>query len=208
MAAESSRQEIAALYVRYGPIVSRRCRFLLRDAEAAEDAMQEVFVKVMRAIEQFRGEASPLGWILKIATNHCLNVIAARDAAWRERYAAAHRVERAGTERFPSNNGQKLYGELVMEVWVNRQGRIVDAIVTRSSGNKLLDKRARGIVMAMGQFDPVPPEVSAGHDLLLISSRFRFTRDAGLEATTVQSTTSATSATPNAPPMSPTPPAP
>ena len=118
------------------------------------------------------------------------------------------RVERAGTERFPSHNGQKLYGELVMEVWVNRQGRIVDAIVTRSSGNKLLDKRARGIVMAMGQFDPVPPEVSAGHDLLLISSRFRFTRDAGLEATTVQSTTSATSATPKAPPMSPTPPAP
>ena len=98
MAAESRRQEIAALYVRYGPIVSRRCRFLLRDVEAAEDATQEVFVKVMRAIEQFRGEATPLGWILKIATNHCLNVIAARDAAWRERYAAAHRVERAGTE--------------------------------------------------------------------------------------------------------------
>jgi protein TonB len=97
------------------------------------------------------------------------------------------RVERAGTEHFPSQNGQKLYGELVMEVWVNRQGRIIDAIVTRSSGNKLLDKRARGIVMAMAQFDPVPPDVSAGHDLLLISSRFRFTRDAGMEATTVRS---------------------
>lgn len=108
------------------------------------------------------------------------------------------RVERAGTEHFPSANGQKLYGELVMEVWVNRQGRIVEAIVTRSSGNKALDKRARGIVMAMDHFDPVPPEVSAGHDLLLISSRFRFTRDAGLEATTVQST--AAPPTPNAPP--------
>lgn len=108
------------------------------------------------------------------------------------------RVERAGTEHFPSANGQKLYGELVMEVWVNRQGKIVEAIVTRSSGNKALDKRARGIVMAMDHFDPVPPEVSAGHDLLLISSRFRFTRDAGLEATTVQST--AAPPTPNAPP--------
>lgn len=113
------------------------------------------------------------------------------------------RVERAGTERFPSHNGQKLYGELVMEVWVNRQGRIIDAIVTRGSGNKLLDKRARGIVMAMGQFDPVPPEVSAGHDLLLISSRFRFTRDAGMEATTVQSNAAAPGAEPSPAPTSP-----
>lgn len=96
------------------------------------------------------------------------------------------RVERAGTEHFPSHNGQKLYGELVMEVWVNRQGKVIDAIVTRGSGNKILDKRARSLVMAMGSFDPVPAEVSAGHDLLLISSRFRFTRDAGLETSTTQ----------------------
>lgn len=102
------------------------------------------------------------------------------------------RVERAGTEHFPSANGRKLYGELVMEVWVNRQGKIVDAIVTRSSGNKVLDKRAQAIVKGMDHFDPVPPEVSAGHDLLLISSRFRFTRDAGLEATTMAPTTSPT----------------
>lgn len=109
------------------------------------------------------------------------------------------RVERAGTEHFPSANGQKLYGELVMEVWVNRQGKIVDAIVTRSSGNKVLDRRAQAIVKGMDHFDPVPPEVSAGHDLLLISSRFRFTRDAGLEATTVQSSPSASPNTPPAP---------
>ncbi len=96
------------------------------------------------------------------------------------------RVERAGTERFPTQSGQKLYGELVMEVWLNRQGKVVDAIITRSSGSKALDKRARSLVMAMANFDPVPPEVSAGHDLLLISSRFRFTRDAGLETSTMQ----------------------
>jgi protein TonB len=33
----------------------------------------------------------------------------------------------------------------------------------------------------------VPPDVSAGRDLLVISSRFRFTRDAGMEATTTGS---------------------
>lgn len=82
----SPRSEIAELYTRYGATVLSRCRFLLRDEEAARDAMQEVFVKVMRAIESFRSESSPLTWIQRIATNHCLNVIAADRAKWRERF--------------------------------------------------------------------------------------------------------------------------
>ena len=101
-------------------------------------------------------------------------------------------MERAGTTYFPTDKGQKLYGELLMEVWLNRQGKVVDTIVLHSSGNALLDKRARAIVMQAGPFGMVPPEVSAGNDLLLISSRFRFTRDAGMEATTTQSRPSPT----------------
>src|SRR5687768_3976817 len=80
------RSEIAELYTRYGATVKARCRYLLRDDEAARDATQEVFVKVMRAIETFRSEASPLTWILRITTNHCLNVIAADRARWHERF--------------------------------------------------------------------------------------------------------------------------
>jgi RNA polymerase sigma-70 factor, ECF subfamily len=82
----SPRSEIAELYTRYGATVLSRCRYLLRDEEAARDAMQEVFVKVMRAIDTFRSESSPLTWILRITTNHCLNVIAADRAKWRERF--------------------------------------------------------------------------------------------------------------------------
>lgn len=93
-------------------------------------------------------------------------------------------VERSGTQNFPTAQGRKLYGDLVMEVWLNRQGEVVDTIVTRSSGNKQLDKRAAHIVRKAGPFGVVPDEVRAGHDLLLISSRFKFTRDAGMEAST------------------------
>jgi RNA polymerase sigma-70 factor (ECF subfamily) len=82
----SRREEIAELYTRYGAQVSRRCAYLLRDPEAAKDATQEVFVKVMRSIETFRAESSPLTWILTITTNHCLNQIAAQKAPWHERY--------------------------------------------------------------------------------------------------------------------------
>ncbi len=71
-----------------------------------------------------------------------------------------------------------------MEVWIARNGSINNAIVVQSSGKPLLDRRAEAIVRRIGRFDPVPPEVSAGHDLILITSRFRFTREAGFEATT------------------------
>jgi protein TonB len=94
-------------------------------------------------------------------------------------------IERAGTEHFPiDGKGNKLYGELVMEVWLDRNGRVIDAIVTKHSKNKALDKRAQAIVKAAGPFGAVPPDVIAGKDLLLISSRFKFTRDMGLQATT------------------------
>lgn len=101
-------------------------------------------------------------------------------------------VERSGTEHFPTASGHKLYGDLVMEVWLNRNGEVVETIVTRSSGSPMLDKRAAGIVRKAGPFGVVPEEVRTGHDLLLISSRFRFTREAGMEASTQAPATGAT----------------
>ncbi|AWI54641.1 energy transducer TonB [Aquabacterium olei] len=105
-------------------------------------------------------------------------------------YAAFRtRVERAGTDHFPTGrNGEKLYGELVMFISLDRQGRVIDTEVRTPSGNRLLDKRAAAIVRQAGPFGAVPPEVSTGHDLLVISSRFRFTRDAGMQATTMAPT--------------------
>ncbi len=77
---------VRELYERYGHHVYGRCVYLLRDADEARDAMQEVFVKVLGAIDEFRKEASPATWIIRIATNHCLNLNRSRKAAWRERF--------------------------------------------------------------------------------------------------------------------------
>lgn len=85
-APSSERAQVADLYRRYGHLVRSRCQYLLRDHEKAQDATQEVFVRVMRSIGSFRNEAKPSTWILKIATNHCLNVIASERAKWRERF--------------------------------------------------------------------------------------------------------------------------
>ncbi len=66
--------EVERLYREYGPVVYRRCLRLLRDREAARDATQEVFVKLLRDISKLAGRETALPWIYRVATNHCLNV--------------------------------------------------------------------------------------------------------------------------------------
>jgi RNA polymerase sigma-70 factor (ECF subfamily) len=66
--------EVAALYQKYGPAVYRRCVTLLRDREAARDATQEVFGKLLRDREQLEGRDDVLPWIWRVTTNHCLNM--------------------------------------------------------------------------------------------------------------------------------------
>jgi RNA polymerase sigma-70 factor (ECF subfamily) len=71
------RERAAELYRQYGPAVYRRCLKLLRDREAAKDATQEVFVKLVRDIGKFEDAATALPWMYRVATNHCLNLLRA-----------------------------------------------------------------------------------------------------------------------------------
>jgi RNA polymerase sigma-70 factor, ECF subfamily len=61
-------------YRRYGPMVFRRCRNLLRDDDRARDAMHDVFVKVLRYRERLE-DSAPSRLLYRIATNVCLNLI-------------------------------------------------------------------------------------------------------------------------------------
>ena len=63
-----------------------RCQYLLRDGTKAEDAMQDVFAKAIGHWHEFRSEASPLTWLARIATHHCLNVLRAERAPWHQRF--------------------------------------------------------------------------------------------------------------------------
>jgi RNA polymerase sigma-70 factor (ECF subfamily) len=75
---------LAELYEKYAAAVYGRCRYLLRDDAEAKDALQDVFVKVLEALPQFREQASPSTWILRIATHHCLNLLRSGRAKWRD----------------------------------------------------------------------------------------------------------------------------
>jgi RNA polymerase sigma-70 factor (ECF subfamily) len=86
---ESRSSQVAGLYRKFGPVVYRRCLRLLRDRAAAQDATQEVFVKLLGHLEALQGRASVLPWIYRVATNHCLNVHRARTVRGEETGGAA-----------------------------------------------------------------------------------------------------------------------
>ncbi|MDQ3266546.1 MAG: sigma-70 family RNA polymerase sigma factor [Myxococcota bacterium] len=80
---EEERGRLRELYEKYGAHVYGRCAYLLKDKAKAEDAMQDVFAKVLTHHTGFRAEASPLTWLIKIATHHCLNQLRGERAGWR-----------------------------------------------------------------------------------------------------------------------------
>ena len=67
------------IYDRYsGRIYNFALRFL-KNAEAAEDATQEVFVKMMRHANQFQGDAKLSTWLFSITANWCRDYLRKAD---------------------------------------------------------------------------------------------------------------------------------
>jgi RNA polymerase sigma-70 factor (ECF subfamily) len=64
--------DVEEAYRQYGPMVLRRCRRLLRNDAQALDAMQDVFVEVLRRRETLDDRA-PSALFMRVATNVCLN---------------------------------------------------------------------------------------------------------------------------------------
>jgi len=93
------------------------------------------------------------------------------------------RIEERGTRDFPEANGRKLYGELTMNVTVDAGGHVVETEIVRRSKSRLLDRQAMAIVQAAAPFGPFSSAMRAQADQIVVTSRFRFTREDGLETT-------------------------
>jgi len=113
---------------------------------------------------------------------------ATREAEYAIYYdALRRRIEDRGTRDFPEQNGRKLYGELTMNITVDAEGRVVEADIVRPSTSRVLDRRALAIVRAASPFGRFSPEMRRQADQIVVTSRFRFTRDDGLETSLSQS---------------------
>ena len=109
---------------------------------------------------------------------------ATREETYAQYYdALRRRIEDRGTRDFPQQGGRKLYGELTMNVTVDASGRVVEAEIVKPSASRTLDLRAVAIVRAASPFGRFTSAMRAEADQIVVTSRFRFTREDGLEAT-------------------------
>ena len=72
-----TEREVGAAYECYGHLVLRRCRAILRDDDLAQDALQEVFVRLMRYGGKFKQADSPLRWLYRVSDRVCFDLIKA-----------------------------------------------------------------------------------------------------------------------------------
>ena len=61
------------LYERHGGALERHLQGMVRDAAAADDLLQEVFLRVWERAAQFSGSGTPRSWLYRIASNLALN---------------------------------------------------------------------------------------------------------------------------------------
>ena len=127
--------DVDILYRRYGPMVMRRCRQLLRDEDQALDATQDVFVRLLTRRDRLRDDA-PCSLLYRMATNLCLNRI--RDdrrrkttanstlleqiACWERHRGPDRGARRARQALWPAARVNAHDGRLVLRRWHDLRG--------------------------------------------------------------------------------------
>lgn len=75
LAREGDESAFAEIVRRYGPRVFRVAGRFFRRREQVEEAAQEVFLKAFTELGSFEGRGSLEGWLTRVATNTCLNLV-------------------------------------------------------------------------------------------------------------------------------------
>lgn len=63
------------LYQRYSGKIYAKCISLLKHEDLAEDAMQEIFMKILLNLSKFSGKSKVSTWIYSITYNFCIDMI-------------------------------------------------------------------------------------------------------------------------------------
>ncbi len=70
-----SRSAIDRLMEQYGSCLLRMSALYLKDADLAQDAVQETFIKAYRHLNDYRGDSSEKTWLTAICVNTCRDML-------------------------------------------------------------------------------------------------------------------------------------
>jgi len=151
-----------------------------QDDRTSTDEMAKLEAEIGRNLDHYA----------KRPKRYQLTATSAQEVDYAQYYDRLRRkIEARGTSDFPQRNGKPLYGQLILVINVNRQGKLgynrdgynVEAIdVVKSSGDPALDRQAVAIVRAAAPFGAFTSEMTARQDILEVISTFKFSRS-GLE---------------------------
>lgn len=63
------------LYNRYSKKIYGKCISLLKDEEAAQDAMQDIFMKILLNLSKFSEKSRFSTWVYSISYNYCIDLL-------------------------------------------------------------------------------------------------------------------------------------
>jgi RNA polymerase sigma-70 factor (ECF subfamily) len=74
MAEGLTNAEVTEIHRRYGYFLRRRCQVIMRDRALADDAMQEVLMKLLRHGVPFREAPHPMRWLHRVTDRACFDL--------------------------------------------------------------------------------------------------------------------------------------
>jgi periplasmic protein TonB len=87
------------------------------------------------------------------------------------------KVERVGNLNYPEVARQnKLYGSLILTVFIRADGSVEKVEINRKSGQRILDAAAAKIVEMAGPYSPFPDDIRRDTDILSITRTWTFAK--------------------------------
>lgn len=84
-------------------------------------------------------------------------------------------VEAYGNEHYPKDLvTQKISGQLILAVTIDKEGHVMDIAIQHSSGNAKIDAAARQLVQLASPYPPFPPALAARFKQIVITRTWQF----------------------------------
>jgi protein TonB len=100
------------------------------------------------------------------------SVVAAYLDSWKRR------IEAVGDEYFPTlGNVEGLTGSPTLEVSIDSNGQLIQVLIRKSSGSRVLDQAALDILRRASPFDPFPAEIRTEYDSLRFAYKWLFSEE-------------------------------
>lgn len=104
----------AEIFDRYSSRIYNFAYRFLRNSEAAEDATQEVFVKMLKHANQFHGDAKLSTWLFSITANWCRDYLRKSDNKAKEAEEVLYSIP-APSELAPDRNLERRQDEQMIQ---------------------------------------------------------------------------------------------